>query len=261
MLKELFESIGKTAVKAEGQRIFTAAAEPKHRYYLSDENGALTAVESGPEPRHHVAGGMEVIVDFAKRFHSPAEGDGMPAIWYSRGGIVCLIDDGTRRDRVDMPLKLSKQMEVLLCLEGKRGGLKQAELIKLLRIEFADALSQAEGLVDLVRRVKFTVGAQTETEVRHTKTSIGRSLEAEITGASAIPENVTLEPRIFASGFPNIRRRIVCALDVDPQIEQFFLTPLAGETENALFDAESVIGDKLEELLGEVEVPVYYGAP
>lgn len=271
MLQELFSAIGKQAVEAAGKRIFTCPAEPEHVYFdLAD--GKLSRREAAPRPRGHVAASLEVITDFARRFCvSPDESEpavtsegkptGVPTIWYSRAGIVCLLDDFERRDRVTMPLALSKQMEILFQMENRRTGVKQPEFIRQLRIDFADALGKADGIVDLVRRVKFRVNSEAEVETRHVKTSVGRTLNAEITGAGQLPEEITLEPRIFASGFPIIRGRIVCALEVDPQLEQFYLTPTAGQMEQAMADAEDAIEGRIGELLGSIEVPVYYGVP
>jgi hypothetical protein len=146
-----------------------------------------------------------------------------------------------------------------LAVEAKgRPSYKQADFVRLLRITFAGCLGPAGNLLEIVRKIQFRVNQAGRSEVQHGKASIGKSLEAELTGAGALPEEVVFQVPIFESGFQDLEM-VGCALEVDPQTETFQLIPYPRSIEEALSVAEERLGAELTASLEGVRV--FHGVP
>ena len=252
MLKEFIDCISERAVKAAGPFVTPVAAEPEHVYLL---NGVRQIAE--PRPRDHKAMSLQTIVAFAMRDVDSHDGN-PPATWYSRSGVVLLLSDTTRRDRVTLALDYSPQLKRLQALEAQPKPFGQRELIFMLRTTFAHCLAPAGNILDVLRCVKWRSKAAADATVQHGKTSIGKTLEQELTGTGALPEYLTLDVPIFASGFPALRGNVELALEPDAATETFQLLPLPGSIETAIADAEARIGAELRAALGE-GAAIYYG--
>lgn len=258
MFKELVDRIAELAVRANSTTVVNLAAEPDHVYLLARPDGTADVRHAGPKPRRHVAGSLDTVVTLAKEH---AETSALSAvIWYSRKAIVCLLDDATRRDQVRFDLQCSKQIETLQVLEGIRKPFKQAELLSLLRVTFAKCLDQTGNLVEILRRIKFRQASAGESVVQHGKSSLGRSVEAELTGTGALPEYVTLHVPIWTNLVVG-EQSVQCALEPDAATETFQLIPLPGEIENATQRAERVIYERLLDAVGDAPIAVYLGTP
>ena len=254
MLKELFEAIGKNAVAANAVGIIHPEAEASDIYAIQGAPFELTWRQAAPLPRNHIVMDLKAIGEFCE-FISHAS----PAIvaWYSRQGVVVLVDDTTRRDRVTLPLELSPQVKALQALEGSRKSFTQKELILFLRTTLAKCADPS--LVDIFRRVKFRATQGGDAELTHGKSSIGRQLTAELTGQQAIPEYVAFSLPIFAASFLAVGR-VECAIEVLPDSEQFQLIPLPGQIEAAIAEAEAKLGEAINDSLGE-HGAAFYGKP
>jgi hypothetical protein len=229
-------------------------AEPEHVYWLDAAgDGELKRQEAEPAPRAHTARDLTAVIQFALR-----EGAGVPAVWYSRAGVVCLTDDGTRRDRVTLPLGFSPQLTRLLEWERTTTPLQQAAAVLALRTLF-DGCCDAS-LLAVLRAVKFETRTGGTGEVQHGKRSIGQSLEASITGADVIPEYTVFRVPLFAAGLPHADS-IRCAVEPNPGQASVTFLPLPGMIEAALAAAERAVGLQLADALAEAKVPVYYGSP
>jgi hypothetical protein len=255
MLKEFVDAIGQQAVKAHGPHWFKPPQEPEHTYCVVLPDGKISQVDAEPKPRAHTAGDLATVAAFAIKYADGA------AIWYSRYGVTCLTDDQTRRDLVSMPLSFSPQILRLVELEKNRPAIKQAEFIRLLRITFAGCLGQAGNLLEVVRKIRFTVNTGGGSEIRQGKVSIGKTLEAELSGAAALPEYVVLDVPVFEAGAMAWQFEVQCALEADAQTETFQLIPLPGCVEGALTQGEQKLASEIGRLLGDSQVPVYYGTP
>jgi hypothetical protein len=262
MLKETIDAIGALAVAASVPRVLPLDLEPDHVYAIADpKSGSLQIRQAVPSPRKHLAASPQAVFELAKQFSMPGHN---VALWYHRTGLIALLDDDTRRDKVTLPLELSPQIKTLQELEKTPRTFKQHEFRKLLRITFCDCLALCPNLIAIIERVKFRVGGQVEAAVGHGKASVGRQLESEVTGTGSIPEYVDLYVPIFASGFSGgsfSGCRVRCALEPDAPSESFQLIPLPGQIEEAIAWGESQIAKVIAEAdLGE-SVAVYHGIP
>jgi hypothetical protein len=251
MLKEALEFLSQQARDGKKVQILKPEAEPKHVYAIVQEDGSAEWRDAQPQPRAHVAASIQPVIDFASKADDAA-------VWYSRAGVVALIDNDTRRDRVTLPLSLSPQMVKLLELERASHSFPQPAFVKLLRTTFADCLSTAGNLLDIIRTVKFINNDGGTAVVQQGKTSIGRQIQQEVTGAGALPDYVTLTVPTFAGAFL-FRGPVRCALEVNTGDQTFQLLPLPGELEANQAGAEAAIGEVLRAGLGDV--PAYYGRP
>lgn len=257
MLKEFLEYIGQQAVKAAVPIQVNPAGEPPHIYYLRNEDGALERHEAEPAPRSHRVVDVGTLTDFAA--HLPKEAK--PVIWYYRTGLVLIVDDTTRRDRVVMPLEFSPQLLLLQSLEKSPQWYSQAAFISMLRVKLPRCLGNHPSLIPSLRKIKYRTTAEGGSEIIQAKASVGKSLSAELSGAEPIPDELMLNVLVFngrteASG-------VQCSLDVDPEKQLFSLSPFAGDVEDAIRAAELLISQEIQEDLkiSKFSCPVYYGQP
>lgn len=245
MLKELVDYLFQLGRQSETLKVSHPEAEPSHVYYILDPHGMHHRVEADPKPRAHQASDLSAIIGFAVDCE-----DGKPEIWYSRKEVRVLLQRAKRRDYVTLPLRYSPQLLSLQSLEkGAAILFSQKDFIRLLRVCLAGCVPPA--LIDALRQIKFRINQTGESEVRHTKASIGRSLEAELQGSGTIPEEIRLTVPIFDGFLVQQPRFVTCAIEVDPQAEKFSLTPLPGQIEAAIGEVEHSIGELLREGVAE----------
>lgn len=254
--------VSEQAVAAAGVKVLKVAEEPDHVYYLASPQGTVQRVEAEPEPRDHHVLDIPSLV----RFVEPFVGEQEVEIWYHRARVVAILDSDIRRDQVNLCLEFSPQLQALRHLEGKATPHGQKEFVRLLRVTLAGCVPS--GLIDVVRHMKFRVNSSGEGVISHGKSSVGRTLEAQLTGEKEIPEEVNLEVPIW-NGFQSHRKfRVPCAIEIDPAAEKISLTPLPGAIEEAVRLAEECLGNLLnEELVDTIvesslpHVQVLYGTP
>lgn len=269
MLKEFYDVIRADITKAAGVR--HEEIDPTKTYAYRDQAGEVKTLKQRPKYRDHKAADIATVCAFAKRFAKgeltpDAMGDGdlgdaCPVIWFSRSSVVAIIDDqGNRVDRMTLPLAFSPQVRELADLETRKLSFTQQQLIFKLRTMFRHNLAPAGDIIKVLRQVKFDVGQDGNSSVGHGKTSIGKSMRAEVTGVGEIPEYVTLNVPIFERSFV-FNANVELALEPDPATQQFQFFPLAGVLERAIGDAERALGQAILAELGDVEIPTYYGQP
>lgn len=263
MLKELFDRVVGMAQANLKHDILRPPAEPEHVYLVAAPDGSLSRHEAEPPPRRHEARSLATVVDFVQEFHGGEAGQKV-AVWFDRGGVTALLDDDTRRDRVTMPLTLTAPMQVLKGLNPQT-DFEQKALIRLLRMQLGDCLPDGSFLA-CVRKLKFRSTQDGQSVVEVGKSSIGRTLEAEVSGAGTFPEEVTLYPQVWNE--LNVRSAVRCVVDAEPTNQRFQLVPAPGEIERALRHAEDELRDMIGRLLddaglaaGDDAVVPYYGRP
>ena len=251
MIAEALEYLIKCG-QASQAHVIDGVPGPKHTARIETRDGNIVMVNAEPDPRDHKARDLSAIIAFAE-----AEQTKNSAVWYSRDAVVCLINDDDRRDRVTLRLDLSPQILQLMAFEKNTISLKQSQLVILLRTTFAGCLSTAGEIITIVRNLKFKATIDGQSNLQHGSSSVGRALQQEITGAKAIPEEITLDVPIFANAF-NFTGRIRVAIDIDIATETFRLIPLPLEIERAIAGAENKIGEALN---GSLDVEALYGTP
>ena len=261
MLKELFEAVMEAGHKSRGLRVRRADAEPAHVYYLVNPDGKVQTCEARPSPRDHRAADLETVARWALKFSASSH----VAVWLSREGVVAVLDDDSRRDRVTLPLAFSPQLEFVRRLESLK-PLTQKAFVRMLRVELAGCLSDCPHLLSAARDLRFHQHADGGSTVKPGAVSIGKTIAASVSGADKLPEEVCLYLPVFSAvvidDYP-----VPCAVDVDPEpaTPTLHLVPLPGAVEKAAQAAERELDCRLRGLLfGAQEKPnvsLSYGAP
>lgn len=252
MFVEALKFLAEQAEKASVPFILKPEAEPDHIYYI---NGDIQVAK--PNPRQHTAADLSAIIAVASDPANPnAE------VWYSAAGVVCVLDADTRRDHVVLPLAFSPQLKEILSWGDKSKPFGQRELILKLRTMFKRSLDQSPGLLDLLRSLKFTASSVTGSNISSNKSSVGKSIEAEVTGAAALPDEFWLSVPVFAGGaFRPIEAKVDVAIEMDAVAQTFTLHPVPGTVAQQVALAEGVIGETLRAELKSTPAKVYYGNP
>lgn len=268
------------AQKAVQPKVVELPGEPRHRYAVCTPDGDMRAIDAEPEPRKHRAYDLTAVAQLAAEFTKDAQPEAAPEgeeppqqvkvvdVWYSRHGVVALLDNMTRRDEVRLKLEVSPQLSLLVELAKKPAEHTQRAFINLLRTGLHGALS--ETLLHDVRIVKFRLNTLAEGEVQHGKRSIGKQQEAELHGYDKIPEIVSAYVPVFDGFETGVVYPVKCAIEINPENSTFTLMPLPGEIEKAVRRAEEHLGDMLRHQLGvacspldvnPALIPVLYGVP
>jgi hypothetical protein len=257
----MYEALKRDITRSSGPQ-FLPMDDTKNYFHL-DNGGNIELWRAKPGHRQHQARSLETIALFADRFASEADETVGSAIWYSRDGVVCLIDDEDRRDRVTLKLDLSEQILKLVKLV-ERPWFEQRAFLTLLRTVFKGAFDQDHpNLIDQLRRIQSTQQSDGAAEIQRGKSSIGKAIRAEVTGVGDVPEYVVLRVPVFhqrigVSSFP-----VECCLELDETAlpVKFQLLPLPGMIERAITDAEQQLQELLHRSLDGDQVPLYYGTP
>lgn len=254
---ETLDKIQGLVERAHGAQVVRPADEPKHVYWLQHA-GTLERHTAAPEPRNHTVTSIDSLVVEIEQAGEDA------TVWVSREGVTLLWDDD-RRDKVRLPLSLSAQ--VLALGDMAKAAYHQKDLVYLLRTTFRDCLELAGDLVEVLRRIRFSAHESADTSVQHGRTSIGKSLSAELTGTKTLPEYVTLNVPVFAqAGFRGVRVAVECSLEPDAATGTFKLAPIPGSLEHAVGAGErQLFGDITAAMAargGELaNIPVLLGKP
>lgn len=256
MIEQAIGAVARLAEEARGVKVIRAEAEPADVYYLL-HNGRCERVQALPARRSHEVRDLGGLADCVTRLAAGR----CATVWVGRDGVAALADDGDRRDRVALPLAASPQMRLLGEWSGQPKWLDQAAAVRALRNVFARSV-EGTAAVELFRRLKFSVSAQGDVAVEHGRSSVGRSLEAKVTGTAALPEEITFREPAFDGGALGVECKVRCTVELDAKAERVAFTPLAGEVERAWIEAESAVRSRLLEYLHDAgNVCVYLGAP
>jgi hypothetical protein len=247
MIKEALQYLAERFTKAETPFHLHPPQEPEHVYLLNGEK-----VVADPKPRSHQPWDLSAVIEFGKTYETSK-------LWYSRNGVCLFIDDDVRRDRLDMPLEFSPQLETIQGWGDASKPMGQRDLILLLRTMFKRNMTRCPKLLDVIRSLKFESGKVTTSAVGSSKASISKSIESKVSGADDLPDDVYFNVPIFQEPFANMEGVIDVALEMDGGTEKFTLHPIPGTVEQQICLAEKSIGAKLIEELGEDRV--FYGTP
>jgi hypothetical protein len=264
MIAEGIKAIEELAKLADFPCLQHPEQEPDHVYLL---NGEPRIAE--PKPRLHQAADLSAVVAFALRVRDNNDempdirsGGTCPTVWYHRSGVVCLLDDATRRDRVELKLAYSPQLLELMALDGKRRKWEQAELILWLRVFFSGCLGEHPDFLPLLRNIRWQSSNEGAGSIQHGKASVGRAIQAELSSEKPLPEVVTFDVPVFAGCLSLVKASVPCAVEIAVKDERITLIPLAGEIENCLREAEERLGALLAKELGDAAGNrLYYGVP
>lgn len=224
-------------------------ADERQVHYLIGEEIKTVAV---PPPRvAHQVDRLDDLVELAGD-HPRAE------LWHSPAGVVLILDAGDRRDRCDVPLPYSERFEALRELE-KAAPFDQRRLIVFLR----NRLAVEDAIVARFRRLDWTGGGATRSEIGRGKESIGREITAAITQASDMPDVIHVSAPVYTLAGVNTTETVAVAIDTNPTEQTFTLRPMPDELTIAEQRAQQTIREALQEQarMCDPEPPVFAGQP
>ncbi len=237
------QAISKIADMARGQLPqFVKVPGIENEMFLVNCDGTSQRLPTSMPPRNHTVFDVEAMATYC--FAVYEAGTNHVVIWYSRTGVVAILNDDDRRDqRVRLPLAMTQQFKTVEMLATHKPNKDQRAMLTLLRNDLSGCLDLCPGLVSTLRGVNWKATAEESSEIRQGKASLSKSQMAQLSGLADIPEDVTLSVPIFEGH--NIRSQVHCTLDVDADNKVFILRPKAGEIEMAMRSAEQALGDLL----------------
>lgn len=252
MLKEFVDAIKQLAENAATPRLLNVPGAPGHVRYFINGEGQLETTTIPPDAPSDTIRSIESLIDYAE-----AESD-VGVIFYDRNGITFFCDPTERRDRACFPLSYSRPFKTLQELDARPRNLGQKDFLRLLRFDLS-CCPHAAQLVSAIRQVHFRSSTETKGEVQKGKASLGRAIEAELTGAEKLPDTIPVVAPVW-NELPFLAT-VACLVDVDSQAETFSLTPLPQAIEKAVRDGEDKIRAVLADQADKHNARVYYGHP
>lgn len=251
MLQEAIEHIGTMATDAASPKITPIPNDPTQ--VLLSIKGVYEKHQLPPATRKHTVRTLDDMILITERAESVW--GGKPVLWHDRASVVLIVDDGERRDLVTMPLQIS---ETYATVEGlARRTFSQKEFVQLLRVSLRGCVLDGN-LLPAVRALKFQTNSSGSSQIKHGQESMGREIESQIVGADAIPEEVTLQTRVYNNPDVQYMAKVTCALDIDLESQKFTLRPMPDQLEEAVQGAQNEVRTRLEELK---DVQSFYGTP
>lgn len=221
-------------------------------YY--DQRGTVL-VQPLPVPaRKHTTNTIESFGAAVVRYGKDA------TVWCVLDNAVCVlsdVDDGHRCDTVTLPVSVSDCFGVL----ERQQWTTQPALIDTLRHSLAAALIDPPNTLPLLRNLKFSTQSDQTGEFTNLTAKMGKSVAAQVTGESDLPETVAVEFHPFPSLADEIDVTVVvfCTLFADPAGGKLKLEPRQGELEKARTTATRALRDTVSAAVGTI--PVFIGTP
>lgn len=235
-LAQAIKEIERLVTAANRTTLLEARGERGGVYFLVGPDGRAERVLAEPAwSAERLATPAELL-----RFIQERAGE-KSAVFFGESGATFFYDRDDRRAKASCELVTSPQYQWLAHAKG--GVMSQADLVRLLRITFRGCLPADGNLLALVRNLKFSTAGEAAVSIQHGRESLGKRVEAAVTGEGVLPEEVTL----FIPVFENhpFKARVACALEVCPHEQGFRLTPYPLEVRNALDAAVEDVGTLL----------------
>lgn len=177
-------------------------------------------------------------------------------VWHAPRGVVVILDDDDRRDRLTFSLTFSEPFVRLSELAETPEALDQRGFVRLLRRDLGvDAPTVAP-----FRRLEWSTVKAAIGETAPGRDRLGRDIQAKVAGAAELPEDLLVTVPVYRECGERGEYAVRCAIDIEPLEERIYFRPLPGEIDTAIDLAQASIHDRLEAGLG-TDVPVFYGTP
>jgi hypothetical protein len=252
MLKEFWESLTKSARETVlPQKLPFDGGDGREVYFAID--GRIENRDVRPEPRHHEFTTLESFAEAVNHYSDGA------TVWVGRQSIVALIDDDDRRDRLTLHLPYSEQWKVLLQLQ-QTPVVTQEKLVQLLRTELL-GIGGRESLLQTVSKIKWHRNESGEASITHAGESMGKSIQAAVSGAGNIPEDAVVTTTVYANpDLRDIEHVVAMSLQVLHTEQKFRLKPIGDELIRVQDATLAAIFDTLKAKVGE-NAKVFVGTP
>ncbi|MCA8968809.1 MAG: hypothetical protein KDC95_03470 [Planctomycetes bacterium] len=250
MLAELVDKLvglGRNAARVEVLEV--PGSLGRRHYVRNGESLSIVTRESRPQKTEFLD-----LADFAAAVkHCPE-----PEVHVHRGGVYALTDRGDRFDRVSLELEETRRMGALRSLStGWSGSPKQAMLV--LRKEFYG--TGVEPVIQALSRIDFKRTSSGKSHVEHGRESLGRSVEASVQQADAVPESFVIRlPSIWDTiGLRSIGIELECQLFIDVEDEKIELRVPVDELARAFTNGLVEVRRLVLADLGDFQCSVYLG--
>lgn len=251
MLSEFLKLLQDTAVKASGAQVVRLNDKQRNAYLVC--NGDAKEVAIYPDPTNHSLLSVSSLIELAQT----KEKEGAASqVWHSPDRVTLVIDTPDPRDVAVLTLEQSAAFKKLSCLV-KAIPMTQRDLIRLLRHDFRNC--GVEFVLSAVKRLDFKRSNDGRSHIEHGKESLGRSVEAQVNSAEAIPEFFNVTIPVYSTRGADFHKTVYCTLEIDPQNERFLVLPDEDSLKGAINDVQEELHELLESELGDI--PVYFGNP
>lgn len=233
MLKEALQHLQSLSENAARAQIVEVKGVPRTRWI--DVAGELTPVELPPEDRRYEFFSIASLCEFLKGAAV------RPILFYCQDALFAYLDSETRCEEALLRLNATREYGALLEASAGR-QYEQAEFIRLLRVDLGIA---APELLGVLRNVKWRRNAEGSSELQHGRESLGRSVDAEVTGTSEIPEELTFEVQMVEQLKHQVT--IEAAIEILVESQTFRLTPLAGQRRRVFDETMAALDEELRQ--------------
>lgn len=248
LTKEALQLFTETAQKAANAQILSIPGDPFR--LLVSQAGAREILELPASRRNHKLNDLDSLLALADRFQATS------VLWHSEQAIVLVTDDEVRRDQATLELEFSMAYNALRII-GEGQSFDQKEFIRLLKVTLCDCVPP--DLLPAVRTLKFSRNESGASEVNHGQASMGRQVEASITGASKIPESFVVQTNVYSNVLQDQTVQIRVAIDIDLEKHSFDLSIVGDDLSTSMLLTQEALAERLAE--GNDQRRILFGKP
>lgn len=255
MTKKAIELIQTTARQAAKAEIVAIPGDPDRA--LISQCGSREMLELPPKHRNHAVFDLDSLLSLSDTKCGYGE-DGEPnvIVWHSEEEVVVVLDDDTRRDFAKLKLEYSKAFAALRRISAGV-QLEQFQFARLLKVELDGCVPAT--LSQVVRSLKFARNEEGESDLQHGKSTLGRRVEANITGSGDIPEEFVVSTNVYANVLQDDTRQVRVSIDIDLEEHKFGLSVIGDELSMAVLLTQETLSERL--MQGNNKRRVLFGKP
>lgn len=227
---ETLEQIQETAVQAAQATVLNIPGDGRKAYVQI--NGKVQEYAVSPACRKHFVMSLADLLTFSRDYEPsrPAgQQQGRQVIWHNPVGVILVLDDEDRRDRVVFNLTPTVRFQALKDLAKNRRSLDLREFRRLLKI----VLGVDPVLVNKFSKLDFSTAAKTTREAAHTQDRMGKIISQEVTGEADIPEELVISTPLYQETGEQDIYDLSCVIDIDFANSRLSIEPKPDEIEAA----------------------------
>jgi hypothetical protein len=180
------------AIETPGDRGAYVLFNPASGTILSRDQVAASLVTPEPDRRDYNALTIESFAQIVSHFAAKPV---TLFVFIDSTGMRAVLNEDERHDRVTMPMYLLSSWNLLASMRDG-GPMTQTQAIDLLRRRL-DAVYEPANILATLGAIRFAQSEDAESTIQVGKASIGKRFKAELTGASALPETLTVTVPIW----------------------------------------------------------------
>jgi len=180
-----------------------------------------------------------------------------PEVYHDTGLVTLLLNRQDRREKMIVPLHLSKRYQTVAALAAGR-DFDVPAAVKFLRFELHG--TNVGHVIDAISRIDFTRRSEGHASVEHGRETLGNSVEAAIQQADNVPEAFRVSVDVYTNPGFRYTIQIECGVYIDLAAQKVHLRTLADELALAEDATQAFIHEQLTGNLPD-GTPVYEGRP